>query len=60
MNDFVSNIDGIAVAEGAYLIFIFLCYAVIFPTIPSSTFPSTGCAESQFTVVSAVLPEAIL
>ena len=61
INDFVSNIDGIAVAEGAYLVFFLnVCCAVVFPTIPSSTFLPTCCAQSQFTVASAVIPKVIL
>ena len=61
MNDFVYTIDGIAVAEGAYLVFFLECVLCCgFPAIASSTFPPTCCAQSQFTVASPVVPEVIL
>ena len=47
--------------RGIYLGFFLNLYcSVVFLIIPSSIFMPTCCAQSQFTVASAVIPEAIL
>ena len=60
MNDIVYNIDGITDAEGhTWVFFLNVCCAVVFPTIPSSTF-LPNCCQSQFAVASGVTPDAIM